>query len=148
MSRMSRRLILAVALCGVATPLAAQQPLHKDSLEIARRAATFFYAGEVDSLITMMTPAVLNEIGGREGLLGGLSQVSLRAGDEASVVEERWNLRNGQRQYWRTSKMTQFPDDFLLRFNLDAQGLISGIGMGPAAAAPPIEAQGPVIPRA
>jgi hypothetical protein len=56
-------------------------------------------------------------------------------------------MRNGQRQYWRTSKMSLFPDDFLLRFNIDAQGMITGIGMGPAAAAPPIESQGPVLPK-
>jgi hypothetical protein len=144
---MLRRLFLAAALVGVATPLAAQAPLHKDSLSIARRAAKFFYAGEVDSLVAMIAPASLSEFGGREGLLAGISQVGMRAGDETSVVEERWNMRNGQRQYWRTSKMSLFPDDFLLRFNMDAQGMITGIGMGPAAAAPPIESQGPVLPK-
>ncbi len=142
-----RRALFVLAFTSVAAPLAAQQPLHRDSLQIARRAAQFFYSGAVDSLVAMLSPQTLSDIGGREGLVGGISQVSLRAGEEVSVVEERWNLRNGQRQYWRTSKMSQFPGDFLLRFNLDAQGLITGIGMGPAAAAPPIEAQGAVIPR-
>lgn len=147
MSPILRRVLVLVACCGLSTPLAAQQPLHKDSLEIVRRASHFFYTGEADSLIAMMSPSTLAELGGREGLLAGISQVGTRAGDEVEVVEERWNLRNGQRQYWRTSKMTLFPEDFLLRFNIDDQGLITGIGLGPARSAPPIEAQGPVIPR-
>jgi hypothetical protein len=94
-----------------------------------------------------MTPATLAAIGGDRGLTEGLANIGLRAGDEVSVVEERWNMRNGQRQYWRTSRMSIFPDDFLLRINLDAAGNITGIGMGPAANAPPIDSEGPVIPK-
>lgn len=146
MLRLSRRLAVAVAI-AIPASASAQQALPADSLERARIAARFFYAGEADSLIVRMTPETLAAIGGREGLLAGLANIGLRAGEEVSVVEERWNLRNGQRQYWRTSRMSIFPDDFLLRFNMDAEGKLTGIGMGPARNAPPIESQGPVIPR-
>lgn len=148
MFSLTRSLAGAFAVVAIVVPAAsAQTALPADSLERARTAARFFYAGEADSLIARMTPATLESIGGKAGLLEGLSMVGTRAGDEVSVVEERWNLRDGQRQYWRTSKMSTFPDDFLLRFNFDAEGRITGIGMGPAASAPPVESVGPVIPK-
>ena len=148
MSRRPYRIALvAAALLAGAAPLQAQQALPQDSLDIARRAARYFYAIQADSLMAMMTDAVIADLGGREGIVQGLTQLSLRAGGETQVVEERWNLRNGARQYWRTSKMTEFPDDFLFRVVLNGEGKISGLGMGPAAAAPPIDAQGPVLPK-
>jgi hypothetical protein len=149
MPRRKHGLLIALALTAASMPsrACAQQAMPADSLERVRAAARFFYAGESDSLIVRMTPATLAAIGGKAGLMEGIANVGLRAGDEVSVVEERWNLRNGQRQYWRTSRMSTFPGDFLLRFNLDAAGNITGIGMGPAANAPPIESEGPVIPK-
>ena len=149
MPRLSRGLFATLAVAAVSMPavLSGQTALPADSLERARAAARFFYAGEADSLIVRMTPATLAAVGGKAGLIEGISTVGLRAGEEVSVVEERWNMRNGQRQYWRTSKMSIFPADFLLRLNIDAAGNITGIGMGPADNAPPIESQGPVIPR-
>lgn len=148
MLSITRSFAVACVAAAIAAPAAsAQVALPPDSLERARTVARLFYAGEADSLIARMTPATLEAIGGKAGLLEGLATIGTRAGDEVSVVEERWNLRNGQRQYWRTSKMSIFPDDFLVRFNFDAEGRITGIGMGPAANAPPVESVGPVIPK-
>jgi hypothetical protein len=144
----TRRIAVALAAAIVLPAVAsAQAQLPADSLERARTVALFVLKGEADSLIARMTPAILEQFGGKEGLVAGLTTLGTRAGDETSVVEERWNMRNGQRQYWRTSKMSLFPGDFLIRINLDAAGNISGIGMGPAANAPPVESVGPVIPK-
>ena len=147
--RVSLRLIgpMVVALLLLPRAASAQQALPPDSLALARRFAELFYAGEVDSLVARLSPESLEALGGRDGLISSIAQVSTRAGDEVSVVEERWNLRNGLRQYWRTSKMTQFPQDFLLRVNLGADGKVIGLGLGPASGAPPVEAVGPPIPR-
>jgi hypothetical protein len=143
------RLAAFAFVAALALPAAssAQTALPADSLDRARAAAIFVLQGEADSLIARMSPATLAQFGGKEGLVAGLTTLGTRAGDETSVVEERWNMRNGQRQYWRTSKMSLFPADFLIRINLDAEGKISGIGMGPAANAPPVESVGPVLPK-
>jgi hypothetical protein len=138
---------VAVAILTAPAAVAAQAALPADSLERVRTAVRFFYAGEADSLLVRMTPATLEAIGGRAGLLAGLETVGTRAGDEVSVVQERWNMRNGQRQYWRTSKVSIFEGDFLVRINLDAAGNITGLGMGPAANAPSVESVGPVLPK-
>lgn len=142
-----RSLLVPAALLCAASSLEAQQTLPRDSLEIVRRAARYFYAVQADSLMAMMTPALVADLGGREGISQGLTQVLMRAGSETQVVDERWNMRNGARQYWRTSRMSDFPEDFLFRVAIDPDGRIFGLGMGPAAAAPPIESQGPVIPK-
>jgi hypothetical protein len=149
MSRITRLFSVGLAVAAIVVPgvASAQAALPADSLERVRAAARFVYAGEVDSLIARMTPEALAQFGGRAGLLEGLTTIGTRAGDEQSIVEERWNLRNGARQYWRTSKVTILPEDFLLRINIDANGMIVGMGMGPARSAPPVESVGPVIPR-
>lgn len=159
MSLVTRSLFCGPLLVIATLPLTAQSPtpapaarpapaaLHADSLAIVRRIAALFYTGEVDSLIARMAPGALEGFGGRAGLTDGIAQVGARAGDEVSVVEERWNLRNGARQYWRTSKMSLFPGDFLLRINIDGDGRIIGLGMGPAQNAPPVESVGSVLPK-
>lgn len=149
MSRLLPVLSTVLAVLAFVSPAAAsaQQALPADSLERVRAVAKFVYAGEVDSLVARMSAETLAQFGGRAGVLEGLNTIGTRAGDEVSVVEERWNLRNGLRQYWRTSKVSILPEDFLLRINIDAEGRISGLGMGPARNAPPVESVGPALPK-
>jgi hypothetical protein len=66
-------------------------------------------------------------------------QIATRAGNEVSVIEEKFITRNGARQYWRTAKMDILEEPFLLRWVISPEGKIAGIGMGPASQAPPID---------
>jgi len=55
------------------------------------------------------------------------------------VVEERFVKRNGQTQYWRTSKYSLPSEPIMLRWVLNAKGEILGMGLNPASQAPPID---------
>ncbi len=63
----------------------------------------------------------------------------LRAGSETEVIEERFRMRKGRPQYWRTARFTDLDQPLLIRFVIDDAGLIAGVGFGPASQAPPTD---------
>lgn len=147
---MRRSLACLAALVAVALfalPASAQTRLPADSLERARHYAKWFFTGEADSLLAVMTPEFVESIGGRAGLMEGLSMIGTRAGDELEVAEERWNWRGNARQYWRSSRVSILDDQFLLRLVLTSDGKLGGVGMGPLRNAPPVDSVGPAVPR-
>ncbi|HET6616757.1 MAG TPA: hypothetical protein VFH69_02990, partial [Gemmatimonadota bacterium] len=55
--------------------------------------------------------------------------------------EETWKLRNGECQYWRTSQFSVMDEPLLIRWVLDPQGRIEGLGAGPLTQAPEVESE-------
>jgi hypothetical protein len=127
----------AAAAAPAARPAPAKLPA--DSVEIARKYTRWFYTSLTDSLVAHTNP------GGRtadaiKGFYGDrLSELTGRAGTETEVLEEKFITRNGQRQYWRTAKFSDFAEPLLIRFVIDEKGTIFGFGMGPKSSAPPID---------
>ena len=120
------------------TSLHAQKQLPADSMELARKFTTWFYTGQADSLLAYMVnerqpPVTVDDI--QQQMLA----VATRAGNEVSVIEEKFITRNGARQYWRTSKMDILTEPFLLRWVITPEGKIGGAGTGLASQAPPID---------
>jgi hypothetical protein len=68
-----------------------------------------------------------------------MEQLAVRAGTETAVLEEKFVKRNGRTQYWRTARFSDFPEPILLRWVIDAEGKITGLGLGPLSQAPPID---------
>lgn len=142
-----RRSLLGVALglLLVAGTAGAQRPLPADSLARARTWSFWFMAGAVDSLTSRMLPDVLQQMGGRDGLAQAQAMVAERAGVEKRVIEERFVWRNGRRQYWRVMETSAMEEPFVLRFVMDEEGRIAGIGLGPKSATPPVDSGGVAI---
>lgn len=126
------------ALVVSAHALPAQQRLPADSMELGRKFTQWLYTNQADSLLAYWiqnperptTPADIERTG---------VQIATRAGNEVSVIEEKFITRNGARQYWRTAKMDILEEPFLLRWVITPEGKIAGIGMGPASSAPAID---------
>jgi hypothetical protein len=134
---MSRWTIL-LALAAALPPAAARaQETPVDSLALARQYTTWLYAGDVDSLVAHSTEEMAAS--GDYARVGQL--IAERAGVELEVSEETWKMRNGECQYWRTSQFSAMDEPILLRWVLDPQGRISGLGAGPYTQAPPVEAE-------
>ena len=127
-----------------ATPAAAPAPtppakLDYDSLAFGRQLTNWFYAGEADSLFAH-APAEMQAQMTKEAWGQAMMQFVGRAGSEASLVEERWVLRNGKRQYWRVFNATEFTQEpVMLRWVLLPGKMIGGVGMNPASQAPPVD---------
>ena len=120
------------------TSLHAQQRLPADSMELGRKFSLWLYTGQADSLLayTIQDPERPTTAADIERI--GL-QIASRAGNEVSVIEEKFITRNGARQYWRIAKMDVLEEPFLLRWVITPEGKINGIGMGPLSSAPPID---------
>lgn len=121
------------------------KPLPADSLELGRRFSSWMFTANIDSLMVYMRPELVADIGGRDGIAAGQQTIAERAGTEVRVIEERFIWRNGKRQYLRKSQMTILPEPFVLRFVMNDDGSIDGIGMGPESATPPADSGGVAI---
>lgn len=132
---------LAAAIAGalaVVAPVRAQDaPI--DSLARARQYTAWLYAGQADSLLAHSTGETRAQFAEPPGY-GRLSEtIAQRAGFELAVMEETWKLRNGSCQYWRTARVSGMEEPLLLRWVLDREGRIAGIGLGPLSQAPPVD---------
>lgn len=126
------------ALVIAGAPLAAQERLPADSMELGRKYTLWFYTGMADSLLAHMDSAHRADMTVAR-IEEAMANVATRAGNEVSVVEEKFITRNGARQYWRAAKMDLMEEPFLLRWVITPKGEIAGVGLGPLSQAPPID---------
>lgn len=138
MRHIRKTLALAAMVMGTrAAPAQTHQPI--DSLALARQYTQWFYAGMADSLLAHYDPADSTNRGTAEDILGALDQLTSRAGNEVSVIEEKFVKRNHRTQYWRTAKFDNMDEPILLRWVILPGGYIGGLGLGPLSQAPPID---------
>lgn len=112
-----------------------------DSLALARQYTQWLYTGEADSLAAHATDTAREGFATVEGFTQYSETIASRAGFETDVIEETWKLRNGACQYWRTASFTDVREPMLIRWVLDVEGRIAGLGLGPATQAPPVDAE-------
>lgn len=149
---MDKSFITALALLGLTAgsaqaqspapspaPAAAPQRLPADSIEIARRYATWFLTYQADSLFAHLPAEDRQQAGSVAEMNNQMMQFAARAGTETKLLEERWVRRNGKRQYWRTSAYSISSEPILLRLVILPDGSLGGIGLGPASQPPPID---------
>lgn len=132
-------------LTAASTTLRAQSPLPKDSLERGRQYALWFHTSAADSLASRMSAELLADIGGRDGVLEGMTQITMRAGTFDKVLQEQWVWRGGARQFWQTAQMTGMQEPIVVRFVMDTSGMITGLGINPQSRTPPADSLGPII---
>jgi hypothetical protein len=132
-------LTLAALLIGTQAAQAQNTPQPVDSLALARQYTQWFYAGMADSLLAHFDPADSANRGSAEDILGALDNLTARAGNEVSVIEEKFVKRNHRTQYWRTAKFDNIEEPILLRWVILPGGYIGGLGLGPLSQAPPID---------
>jgi hypothetical protein len=135
----------------LAAPLAAQTPapaapaapvvrqkLPNDSVAIARKYASWIWSSQVDSLIAHMVPDT--SAPNRQQITDQFARMSARVGTEAQLVEERWVRRNGERQYWRIARFTDFTDEpVALRIVIMPDGRMGGMGFNPLSRVPAVD---------
>lgn len=128
-------LVILMALTLQAPPA----PHRPDSLALARQYTAWFYTGQIDSLIAHHPADSQRDTTLRRGLSAQMEQLAVRAGTETAVMEEKFVKRNRRTQYWRTARFTDFPEPILLRWVINPDGTIGGMGLGPLSQAPPID---------
>lgn len=136
-----RWLVLALGFAMLSPALARAQESPVDSLALARQYTTWLYAGEADSLLAHSTDETRAEMAESGNFTRIGQMIAERAGVELEVSEETWKLRGGACQYWRTAQFSSMEEPILIRWVLDPQGRIAGLGAGPYTQAPPVEAE-------
>lgn len=118
---------------------AAAAPVRPDSLALARRYVEWLYTAQVDSLWAHSSERLRTDLESPDWWRERADQLAVRAGSETAVVEERFRMRNGRPQYWRTARFSDFGEPMLVRFVINGEGLIDGFGLGPLSQAPPTD---------
>ena len=126
-------------LLALALQVPQQAPQRPDTLALARQYTAWFYTGQVDSLIAHYPVSAQRDTTLRRQLTARMEQVAVRAGTETAVIEEKFVKRNGATQYWRTAKFSDMSEPFLLRWVINPDGSIGGMGLGLLSQAPPID---------
>jgi len=150
-----RAVSLSAALLIAASPLLAQAassapvapavatartPLPADSVAIAHKYATWFATAQSDSIFTHLPASAQASVGSAAAIAEQFGQVTSQLGNEAQLVEERWVRRNGNRQYWRIARYTDYAEEpFVLRIVILPDGSLGGIGLNPLSQAPAVD---------
>ncbi len=129
-----------------AAPPALKPPVTLTAADSARYLALgksytrWFLNAHVDSLVAVIDPASLEQMGGADGVHKTMQQVGERAGAQLAVVEEKLTRRRGFIQYWHAGNFSEMTtDQLVIRWLLDEHGKIVGAGVGPRANAPPVD---------
>ena len=135
-----RHSLIALALLAAGSGSAVAQSMPADSLAHARKLTSWFFAGQVDSVHAYMAPGDSGEQVSTDEIRATLERMTGRAGSETEVVEEKFVKRNGNTQYWRVARWTDFTDEpVVFRWAFNKSGRIIGIGFNPLSKAPPID---------
>ncbi|HEY7472514.1 MAG TPA: hypothetical protein VIE68_09225 [Gemmatimonadota bacterium] len=130
-------LAFATATASLASTGAHAQDAPVDSLALARQYTDWLLIGQADSLLAHSVEGTST----RDEYADLSRLIAERAGFELEVSEETWKLRNGDCQYWRTSQFSAIDEPLLIRWVIDREGRIAGIGAGPLSQAPEIESE-------
>lgn len=141
-----QRWLAAVLILGVASTSAASQgqpALPSDSLERGRKFSRWFKESNVDSLWEYIAPTAREgPFASKTALATASNDMQQRAGLFLPITEERFAWRGGNRQYWQAFGASEAPGPVLLRWVLNAEGKVTGLGLGLAADAPPVDSGG------
>ena len=123
---------------GLAPSAATAQAARPDSLALARQYTDWLYTGQGDSLYAHSSERT------REGStpdwwIERTNFIGQRAGLETEVISEDFRMRNGRPQYWRVARFSDLDEPLLVRWVIDDDGKIAGIGLGPLSQAPPTD---------
>ncbi len=114
---------IAFALLLAAAPLHAQVA-DSTATTLGRRYLAWLEAGHVDSLVAVMTPAVLARVGGTDGVAARSADVNQRLGAETELLEEGIVRGDSSVTYRRRARFARVEVPVLVTWELDAAGRI------------------------
>ena len=146
---------MTALMCLAAAPLAAQNapaaeptaaklsPANEARfLTLGKQYTRWFLNGFADSLSAAVAPEVLENLGGADGIRDQMNLVAERAGSETKLLAEKMTMRNGKPQFWHEGEFALFTTEpLVIRWVLNLEGKIIGVGINPKSSAPPPDQQ-------
>jgi hypothetical protein len=99
---------------------------------LGRTYTRWFLHSDADSLAGAMDMGTFLKAGGTTQLVANSQLVSEQAGTERQVLVEKMTRRKGVLQFWHEAEFTKLEagDPLVIRWLMDAQGKIVGLGLG------------------
>jgi len=101
-------------------------------ISLGRTYTRWFLHSDADSLAGAMDMGTFLKAGGTTQLVANSQLVSEQAGTERKVLVEKMTRRKGVLQFWHEAEFTKLEagDPLVIRWLMDAQGKIVGLGLG------------------
>lgn len=112
--------------------------LPADSMELGATYVDWMLDYRADSLWAHFNDGMrenLGSVGDLKDRLGGLFQ---QIGDHRRMISQRYWMRDGKPQFWHTAEFSAMPEPVVIRFVIEPDGAISGLGINP-------QSQNPVV---
>lgn len=145
----------ALALIVVATPAMAQdqadeaseaaeaaEPLADmpaDSMAIGDEYVSWFLDYDAESLREKFNDRMKERTGSVGDMIDMMGQFFDQVGVQEEVVSQRYWIRDGSRQFWHTAKFSEVDENIVIRFVIEPDGTITGIGINPESQNPPVD---------
>lgn len=127
----------APAATDVAVPRPKPAQLPADSLVRARNFIVWLYSAQADSMWAHLGSDAQKQVGSAKELEEVSLDLAVHSGVEEQLLGERWVMRLGKRQYWRTARFSNSPEPLLIRLVMTPAGEIPGWATRDVASNPP-----------
>ena len=138
--------LVALALILAATPAMAQDEdaaplvdMPADSMEIGDQYVSWFLDYDAESLREKFDDGMKERMGSVGDMIDRMGQFFDQVGVQENVVSQRYWMREGQRQFWHTAKFSGMDENVVIRFVIQPDGMITGIGINPESQNPPVD---------
>lgn len=113
--------------------------LPADSMALGAQYAEWLVHYELADLWDRFSPEMQENFGSLGSFKEQVGDAFRQIGEQEDIVSQRWWMRNGKPQFWHTAEFSQIPEPVVLRFVVEPDGTISGIGFNPRSQNPPVD---------
>lgn len=122
-----------------AEPEAVASHLPADSMAMGATYVDWMLDYRADSLWANFNDGMrenFGSVGDLKDRLGGLFQ---QIGDHRRMISQRYWMRNDKPQFWHTAEFSAMPEPVVIRFVIEPDGAISGLGINPQSQNPAVD---------
>lgn len=113
--------------------------LPADSLQLGATYIEWMLDYRADSLWAHLGDGMRENFGSVGGLKDGLGDVFRQIGDHKRMISQRYWMRDGKPQFWYTAEYSAIPEPVVIRFVIEPDGMISGLGINPQSRNPAVD---------
>lgn len=114
-------------------------PMPADSMEIGKRYADWLIDYHADSLWAHLSDESKERLGSVGDFRDQMGQIFQQIGNQKRIVSQRYWMRNGDHQFWHTAEFSGMEEPVVIRFVIDPDGTITGLGINPQSQNPPVD---------
>jgi len=113
--------------------------LPADSMAIGATYVEWMLDYRADSLWTRFSDEMRENFGSVGEFKDRMAGLFGQIGDQRRVISQRYWMRNGKPQFWHTAEFSAVDEPVVVRFVIEPDGVISGIGFNPQSQNPTVD---------